>query len=150
MTRVFLRHVRQQAKRTAAAAPGKHTACFSTRGNGLLRQQQEQRSKVLTLDSMNPAVLNVEYAVRGAIPQEADRLEQRFRADPHKTAQELGFEQIIYANIGKYVVCFSLNLYMVQFLKLTACFVCKQSTAARPEGSDISPPSTSYKPRFPL
>uniref|UniRef100_A0A8C2RZ40 Alanine aminotransferase 1 n=1 Tax=Capra hircus TaxID=9925 RepID=A0A8C2RZ40_CAPHI len=50
------------------------------------------KEKVLTLDSMNPCVRRVEYAVRGPIVQRALELEQELRQKP--------FTEVIRANIG--------------------------------------------------
>ncbi|XP_074243406.1 alanine aminotransferase 1 isoform X3 [Saimiri boliviensis] len=57
-------------------------------GNGL-------REKVLTLNSMNPRVRKVEYAVRGPIVQRALELEQELRQGVKKP-----FTEVIRANIG--------------------------------------------------
>uniref|UniRef100_G1RJ08 alanine transaminase n=1 Tax=Nomascus leucogenys TaxID=61853 RepID=G1RJ08_NOMLE len=53
------------------------------------------RAKVLTLDSMNPRVQRVEYAVRGPIVQRALELEQELRQGVKKP-----FTEVIRANIG--------------------------------------------------
>ncbi|XP_029420040.1 alanine aminotransferase 1 isoform X2 [Nannospalax galili] len=53
------------------------------------------KRKVLTLDTMNPCVLRVEYAVRGPIVQRALELEQELRQGVKKP-----FTEVIRANIG--------------------------------------------------
>nr|XP_019829130.1 PREDICTED: alanine aminotransferase 1 isoform X2 [Bos indicus] len=53
------------------------------------------KEKVLTLDSMNPYVRRVEYAVRGPIVQRALELEQELRQGVKKP-----FTEVIRANIG--------------------------------------------------
>lgn len=57
------------------------------------------RTPVLTLDSINQNVLHVHYAVRGECPALADELAQKLQDDPN-AAQELGFSEVVYANIG--------------------------------------------------
>lgn len=53
------------------------------------------KGKVLTLDTMNPCVRRVEYAVRGPIVQRALELEQELRQGVKKP-----FTEVIRANIG--------------------------------------------------
>lgn len=53
------------------------------------------KEKVLTLDSMNPCVQRVEYAVRGPIVLRALELEQELRQGVKKP-----FTEVIRANIG--------------------------------------------------
>lgn len=76
---------------------------FSTSASSLKATAAASGDKILRLDTINPAVLNVEYAVRGAIPQKADELERKLKKEGSKAAQELGFDKVIYANIGKSV-----------------------------------------------
>ncbi|GAB1299518.1 Alanine aminotransferase 1 [Apodemus speciosus] len=61
---------------------------MASRVNGL-------KGKVLTLDTMNPCVRRVEYAVRGPIVQRALELEQELRQGVKKP-----FTEVIRANIG--------------------------------------------------
>lgn len=58
------------------------------------------RNPVLSLDSINQNVLHAHYAVRGECPTLADELAQRLQEDPKHAAEELGFDEIVYANIG--------------------------------------------------
>uniref|UniRef100_A0A4W5MYJ7 alanine transaminase n=2 Tax=Hucho hucho TaxID=62062 RepID=A0A4W5MYJ7_9TELE len=58
--------------------------------NGVL-----SRDKVLTIDTMNPTVKNVEYAVRGPIVQRAMQVEKELREGVKKP-----FTEVIKANIG--------------------------------------------------
>ncbi|XP_051909968.1 alanine aminotransferase 2-like [Hippocampus zosterae] len=54
-----------------------------------------RRGKVLTLDTMNPNIKQVEYAVRGAIVQRAVKIEKELREGAKKP-----FTEVIKANIG--------------------------------------------------
>jgi len=63
----------------------------------LIRHSSTIPPKRLTLSSMSPALKSMEYAVRGPVVQEADRIS----ADLKKGKKpEGGFEKIIYTNIG--------------------------------------------------
>ncbi|KAJ1666534.1 alanine transaminase [Coemansia sp. RSA 1813] len=53
-------------------------------------------TKVLTLESMNPNIRTMEYAVRGAIPIRADELHEQLETQPGS----LPFKQITPCNIG--------------------------------------------------
>ncbi|PVU95813.1 hypothetical protein BB561_001582 [Smittium simulii] len=53
------------------------------------------RDKVLTLDSINSRVRDMEYAVRGALPIRAEQIEAEL-----KTAHKYPFSQTVYCNIG--------------------------------------------------
>uniref|UniRef100_A0A674AV36 alanine transaminase n=1 Tax=Salmo trutta TaxID=8032 RepID=A0A674AV36_SALTR len=61
-----------------------------SRSNGVF-----SRDKVLTIDTMNPTVKNVEYAVRGPIVQRAIQIEKELREGVKKP-----FTEVIKANIG--------------------------------------------------
>jgi alanine transaminase len=67
------------ASREAAAATGAH-------------------HKALTLETVNPACLQVEYAVRGELSLKADGFARQIAKGPD--AHNLPFDRIIYANIG--------------------------------------------------
>jgi alanine transaminase len=54
------------------------------------------RKKALTLDTVNPACLAVEYAVRGELSLKADS----FAAQLAEPNHDLPFDRIVYANIG--------------------------------------------------
>ncbi|XP_058874525.1 alanine aminotransferase 2-like isoform X1 [Acipenser ruthenus] len=72
-----------------------HRSSFIQRkmsGNGVLFQS---RGKVLTVDTMNPAVKKVEYAVRGPIVIRAVELEKELKQGVKKP-----FTEVIKANIG--------------------------------------------------
>ncbi|XP_007488862.1 alanine aminotransferase 1 isoform X2 [Monodelphis domestica] len=58
-------------------------------------KKQEIREKVLTIDTMNPRVKNIEYAVRGPILLRAMELERELKQGVKKP-----FTEIIRANIG--------------------------------------------------
>ncbi|KAJ2724283.1 alanine transaminase [Coemansia sp. Benny D115] len=56
----------------------------------------EPAAKVLTVESMNPNIRAMEYAVRGAIPIRADELNEQLKTQPGS----LPFKQITACNIG--------------------------------------------------
>ncbi|KAJ2814317.1 alanine transaminase [Coemansia erecta] len=53
-------------------------------------------TKVLTMESMNPNVRTMEYAVRGAIPIRAEELREQLKKEP----KSLPFSKITPCNIG--------------------------------------------------
>jgi hypothetical protein len=55
------------------------------------------RPKSLTLDTINPAVLDVEYAVRGELAIKADEYTARIERGE---GGKLGFDKVVTANIG--------------------------------------------------
>jgi hypothetical protein len=55
--------------------------------------------KVLTIESINPAVLSVSYAVRGELALRADEYSQQISAAAN-VAHNLPFEKVVTANIG--------------------------------------------------
>ncbi|XP_029561162.1 alanine aminotransferase 2-like isoform X1 [Salmo trutta] len=72
----------------------------SERRRGLAQEKMTEngvfsRDKVLTIDTMNPTVKNVEYAVRGPIVQRAIQIEKELREGVKKP-----FTEVIKANIG--------------------------------------------------
>uniref|UniRef100_A0A8C7IU26 alanine transaminase n=1 Tax=Oncorhynchus kisutch TaxID=8019 RepID=A0A8C7IU26_ONCKI len=72
----------------------------SERRRGLAQEKMTEngvfsRDKVLTIDTMNPTVKNVEYAVRGPIVQRAMQIEKELREGVKKP-----FTEVIKANIG--------------------------------------------------
>ncbi|XP_064789971.1 alanine aminotransferase 2-like isoform X2 [Oncorhynchus masou masou] len=72
----------------------------SERRRGLSQEKMTEngvfsRDKVLTIDTMNPMVKNVEYAVRGPIVQRAMQIEKELREGVKKP-----FTEVIKANIG--------------------------------------------------
>lgn len=100
------RSLQQQSQRIGQlSAIGTRSRTFAGSARHLKAPQAPGRpGKVLSLETINPAVLNVQYAVRGAIPQEADKLERKLKAGGDSAKKELGFPQVIYANIGKCVL----------------------------------------------
>jgi alanine transaminase len=58
--------------------------------------------RVMTKSSINPHVLNAEYAVRGAIPLRAEELRVQLEkgAGSNGDGTKLGFDKIISCNIG--------------------------------------------------
>ncbi|EDL29603.1 glutamic pyruvic transaminase 1, soluble, isoform CRA_a [Mus musculus] len=67
----------------------------SQRNDRIQASRNGLKGKVLTLDTMNPCVRRVEYAVRGPIVQRALELEQELRQGVKKP-----FTEVIRANIG--------------------------------------------------
>lgn len=58
----------------------------------------KEHKKALTLESINPAVLDVQYAVRGELALKADKYVHELE-DPAK-AKALPFTKVVTANIG--------------------------------------------------
>lgn len=56
------------------------------------------RHPALTLSSINPAVLNVHYAVRGELALKADQYVQHLNSNPQDP--NLPFDKVVTANIG--------------------------------------------------
>uniref|UniRef100_G3PYW9 Alanine aminotransferase 1 n=1 Tax=Gasterosteus aculeatus aculeatus TaxID=481459 RepID=G3PYW9_GASAC len=81
-------------------SPGRALSGLSATRRGLPKEKMPEngasaRAKVLTLDTMNPAVKKVEYAVRGPIVQRAVELERELSEGIKKP-----FTEVIKANIG--------------------------------------------------
>ncbi|KAJ1962925.1 alanine transaminase [Dipsacomyces acuminosporus] len=74
------------------------TAAVATmqRAGAASESRSYHAKKVLTVDTMNPRIREMEYAVRGAIPIRADELKLQLKKDPNS----LPFKQIIPCNIG--------------------------------------------------
>lgn len=62
----------------------------------ILKRMMTSRAKTLTLDTINPHAVNVEYAVRGEMPIQAAKYEQELEEGKGK----LPFDSIVWANIG--------------------------------------------------
>ncbi|KAM4605118.1 alanine aminotransferase 2-like isoform 1-T1 [Polymixia lowei] len=81
--------------------PGRTISGFSASRRGSPQEKMSEnggavpRTKVLTIDTMNPTVKKVEYAVRGPIVQRAVQIEQELREGAKKP-----FAEVIKANIG--------------------------------------------------
>ncbi|BEJ11659.1 hypothetical protein CspHIS471_0201190 [Cutaneotrichosporon sp. HIS471] len=71
-----------------------HDSCLSHKPVGV--RSGDGRVKALTRASVNPAVLHVEYAVRGELSLKADDFSHRLEAGD----RSLPFDKILYANIG--------------------------------------------------
>ena len=52
----------------------------------------------LTVADLNPAVLNVQYAVRGELAIKADELNEKLKSDEHRDKHP--FKKVISSNIG--------------------------------------------------
>ncbi|CAG5896573.1 unnamed protein product [Menidia menidia] len=81
-------------------SPGRALSSLSATRRGLPKEKMSEngmmsRAKVLTIDTMNPTVKKVEYAVRGPIVQRAVELERELNQGMKKP-----FEEVIKANIG--------------------------------------------------
>lgn len=64
--------------------------------NTKTKGQQSSYKKVLTIDTINPAVLSAKYAVRGELAIRANQLEQL-----QKNGQgELPFKEVVHCEIG--------------------------------------------------
>lgn len=60
--------------------------------------RKDASERVVTADTINPAVLKAEYAVRGEIALRAEQLREECATDEGK--RKLGFNQVISCNIG--------------------------------------------------
>ncbi|XP_028986688.1 alanine aminotransferase 2-like isoform X1 [Betta splendens] len=84
----------------SASPPGRTLSSLSATRRGLPKAKMSEngvvpRAKVLTIDTMNPTVKNVEYAVRGPIVARAVELERELSEGMKKP-----FAEVIKANIG--------------------------------------------------
>lgn len=66
---------------SSSSSPGRALSSLSAKRRGLPKEKMSEngvtsRAKVLTIDTMNPTVKKVEYAVRGPIVQRAVELEK--------------------------------------------------------------------------
>ncbi|XP_044225228.1 alanine aminotransferase 2-like isoform X1 [Thunnus albacares] len=84
----------------SSSSPGRALSSLSATRRGLPKEKMSEngvasRAKVLTIDTMNPTVKKVEYAVRGPIVQRAVELERELSEGMKKP-----FAEVIKANIG--------------------------------------------------
>nr|AAP42512.1 mitochondrial alanine aminotransferase [Sparus aurata] len=84
----------------SSSSPGRALSSVSATRRGLPKEKMTEngvssRAKVLTIDTMNPTVKKVEYAVRGPIVQRAMELEKELSEGMKKP-----FAEVIKANIG--------------------------------------------------
>ncbi|XP_049454466.1 alanine aminotransferase 2-like isoform X1 [Epinephelus fuscoguttatus] len=84
----------------SSSSPGRALSSLSATRRGLPKEKMSEngvssRAKVLTIDTMNPTVKKVEYAVRGPIVQRAVELEKELSEGMKKP-----FAEVIKANIG--------------------------------------------------
>jgi hypothetical protein len=61
-----------------------------------ITQQKNGYKKVLTIDTINPAVINAQYAVRGELALRAIELEQKLE----KNDGSLPFKNVVHCEIG--------------------------------------------------
>ncbi|XP_006792189.1 alanine aminotransferase 2-like isoform X1 [Neolamprologus brichardi] len=85
---------------SSSSSPGRALSSLSATRRGLPKEKMSEngimsRAKVLTIDTMNPTVKKVEYAVRGPIVQRAVELERELSEGMKKP-----FAEVIKANIG--------------------------------------------------
>lgn len=81
------------------------TSCIPTRAQTQIRSftmskpngTSSSRQPALTADNINPAVIKVEYAVRGELALKADKYMQTLAAGE---GSDLPFEKVVTANIG--------------------------------------------------
>ncbi|XP_031150347.1 alanine aminotransferase 2-like isoform X1 [Sander lucioperca] len=84
----------------SSSSPGRALSSLSATRRGLPKEKMSEngvlsRAKVLTIDTMNPTVKKVEYAVRGPIVLRAVELERELSEGMKKP-----FSEVIKANIG--------------------------------------------------
>ncbi|XP_076600466.1 alanine aminotransferase 2-like isoform X1 [Chaetodon auriga] len=92
--------VRSLTSPPLSSSPGRALSSLSATRRGLPKEKMTEngvtsRAKVLTIDTMNPTVKKVEYAVRGPIVQRAVELEKELSEGMKKP-----FAEVIKANIG--------------------------------------------------
>ncbi|XP_071376631.1 alanine aminotransferase 2-like isoform X1 [Centroberyx affinis] len=95
-----VRSVTSPLSSSSSSYPGRAFSGLSETRRGLPHEKMTEnglssRGKVLTIDTMNPTVKKVEYAVRGPIVQRAVQIEQELREGVKKP-----FAEVIKANIG--------------------------------------------------
>ena len=61
-----------------------------------LQHQKEEKMRPLTIDGLNPALLKVQYAVRGELAIKAETLREKLKESDHG----LPFDKVISSNIG--------------------------------------------------
>lgn len=81
---------------TAASAPTSSSSLSSSRKAGAVG---------LTLETMNPNLLKMEYAVRGTVVIEADKIKEELNNnskndEDDESRNKYGFDKIVYTNIG--------------------------------------------------
>jgi len=88
-TTTIPRCIRIQSNITSSRSTSRSFAMSSTNSNS--------RQKALSASNINPAVLEVEYAVRGELALKADKYMQSISSG---TAKDLPFDKVVTANIG--------------------------------------------------
>jgi len=81
---------------TGATTPSSSSSSSSAKSSGGARTSSSDR--VLTKDTINPAVIEAEYAVRGEIAIRAEELREECATE--EGAKRLGFSEVISCNIG--------------------------------------------------
>lgn len=77
-----------------------HEAAPTTNGHGSSpsSSSRDPKDRVLTKDTINPAVIKAEYAVRGEIAIRAEELREMCATEEGR--KKLGFDDVISCNIG--------------------------------------------------
>lgn len=78
--------------------PGKQVNGSHTNGNGSSSTARKPEERVLTQETINPAVIEAEYAVRGEIAIRAEELREMCATEEGR--KKLGFNDVISCNIG--------------------------------------------------
>jgi alanine transaminase len=89
-----------QSNGEGSSSSGSHHAKPKTNGasNGSRGLRSSPSERVVTKDTINPAVIAAEYAVRGEIALRAEELREECSTDEGK--KKLGFNEVISCNIG--------------------------------------------------
>ncbi|KAJ2716543.1 alanine transaminase [Coemansia sp. D1744] len=95
-----------------------------------MQESSIQSSKVLTLETMNPNVRKMEYAVRGAIPIRAEELRDQLKKEPGS----LPFSKITPCNIGNPQ---QLNQKPLTFLRQVSALM-EYTDLLAPENIDVT------------
>ncbi|KAG0140471.1 hypothetical protein CROQUDRAFT_357155 [Cronartium quercuum f. sp. fusiforme G11] len=89
----------------------------------------------LSIDNINPAVVEAQYAVRGEIALKAEELRAKLASDP-KAKHELGFDSVINCNIGNPQ---QLGQKPITFARQVACLTEYPELMDKPEASALFP-----------
>lgn len=87
---------------------------------------------VLDNDTINPNVINAQYAVRGELAIKAEKLKARLKGD-RSAAEELGFDSVIHANIGNPQ---QLDQQPITFFRQVVS-LCEYPDLLKPEARDV-------------
>lgn len=79
-------------------AKGKSQSNGHVNGNSAASTKRQPGDRVLNIDTINPAVIAAEYAVRGEIAIRAEELREECSTEEGR--KKLGFNEVISCNIG--------------------------------------------------